>query len=424
MKKNILIIGYLLGVLFFIGCGGGGSDGGGASLPTGSSHWAKSYSTGIVEYGSRILQTNDGGYLLAGTVGNRKACEANFLVIKLDSQGNINWQKIFDREGYSEIYVSTMQTKDGGYIVAGNSACYGNNALIIKLDSNGNIIWQKTFTLSGIWVYSIQQTGDGGYILGGDVIMKLDSSGNIIWQNTYNGGGGYIEQTKDGGYIVVGIDSGVVKLDANGGVMWAKKYEGEEISLWEAKAIHETADGGYIFGGGLNDLFIARLDSIGNIIWSKAIGGSSTDDLSSIQLTRDGGYIVVGDTQSFGAGFQDIWVLKLNKDGEVIWQKTYGGISTEYGESIIETNDGDYVVSGTVASFGDWDLWMLKLRSDGTISPSAPSYLGADTDAEVKNISITASDISVTPVESTITAVDSSVKSIDANTMVQTQASD
>ena len=143
-----------------------------------------------------------------------------------------------------------------------------------------------------------------------------------------------------------------------------------------ANSIQQTSDGGYIvagttsFGAGINDIWILKLDQTGTVSWQKTYGGSGDDDAYSIQQTTDGGYIVAGSTSSFGAGNYDMWILKLDQTGTVSWQKTYGGSGGDCAYSIQQTSDGGYIVAGYTTSFGagNDDMWILKLDSNGNIN--------------------------------------------------------
>ncbi len=234
------------------------------------------------------------------------------------------------------------------------------------------------------------------------LILKLDQTGTVSWQKTY-GGIDYeyafsIQQTRDGGYIVAGStksfgagddDMLILKLDQTGTVSWQKAYGG--IDPEAAYSIQQTSDGGYIvagytfsFGAGDQDMWILKLDQNGNVSWQKTYGGGGRDfrEFTSIQQTRDGGYIVAGATDSFGAGDYDGWILKLDQTGTVSWQKTYGGSSEDTVNSIQQTSDGGYIVAGVTYSFGagSYDLWILKLDQTGTVSWQK-TYGGSGTDA-------------------------------------------
>src|SRR3989338_5795020 len=190
------------------------------------------------------------------------------------------------------------------------------------------------------------------------------------WDATY-GGFDYdransIHETRDGGYIVAGetrsfsvgrIDIWVLKLRPDGTVEWQKTYGGANGDV--AESVCETRDGGYIvagwtrsFGAGKEDVWVLKLRADGTVEWQKTYGGGGSDEGYSIQQTSDGGHIVAGETRSFCAGKEDVWVLKLRADVTVEWQKTYGGVNVDEVRSIRQTNDSGYVVAGGSRTFG------------------------------------------------------------------------
>ncbi len=298
---------------------------------------------------------------------------------------------------YSGTIASIQQTSDGRYIAIGSISIIGaggsafTNVWVVRLDSNGEILWQKTYG-GPVFDYgkSISPTPDGGYIAAGETdsfgagsrdiwVLKLDAMGNILWQQTYGGNDydwlGSIQTTVDGGYVVAGgtysfgagnADPWVLKLDAKGAVEWQRYYS--SIYYGEASAVRQTSDGGYViaggtysFGAGSEDGWILKLDANGNVLWQNTYGGTTTDFLTSIQLTSDGGYIAAGYTYSFGAGYGDIWVLKFNADGSVLWQKAYGGTGgtgNDTANAVRQTADGGYVVAGN---------YLIKLDANGSV---------------------------------------------------------
>jgi hypothetical protein len=219
--------------------------------------------------------------------------------------------------------------------------------------------------------------------------LKLDGSGNVVWQKTYGGtgqdGASAIAPTSDGGYVVAGStnsfgasdDVWVLKLDGQGNVVWQKTYGGTSFDA--ASAIVPTSDGGYVVtaeavsfwvsGAGASDVWVLKLDGSGNVVWQKAYGGTGIDAARAIAPTSDGGYVVAGVTSSFGAGDFDVWVLKLDGQGNVVWQKTYGGAGRDGASAIAPTSDGGYVVAGSTNSFGAGasDVWVLKLDGSGNV---------------------------------------------------------
>jgi arginine repressor len=303
---------------------------------------------------------------------------------------------------------SVQQTSDGGYIVAGYTYSFGagyTDIFLIKTDANGNIQWAKTY--GGTYsddAYSVQQTSDGGYIVAGytpsfgagdyDIfLIKTDANGNIIWAKTYGGGGNdfaySVQQTLDGGYIVAGDtrsfgagneDIFLIKTDASGNIIWAKTYGGTSRDV--AYSVQQTSDGGYIvagrtdsFGAGWDDIFLIKTDANGNIIWAKTYGGTGDDAAYSVQQTSDGGYIVAGRTYSFGAGWGDIFLIKTDANGNIIWAKTYGGTGDDAAYSVQQTSDGGYIV----ASFAGGDAFLIKTDASGNVQ-WAKTYGGGGND--------------------------------------------
>jgi hypothetical protein len=210
-------------------------------------------------------------------------------LIKVDANGNMQWSKTFGGQGWDAGY-SVQQTSDGGYIIVGVTRSYGAggyDVYLIKVDANGNIRWNKTFRGGGSTLgYSVQQTSDGGYIIIGETLsyggydvylIKVDANGNMQWSKTFGGTGddrGYsVQQTSDGGYIIVGVTRS--------------------------------------YGAGLEDVYLIKVDANGNMQWSKTFGGQGWDAGYSVQQTSDGGYIIVGWTTSYGAGGDDVYLIKL-----------------------------------------------------------------------------------------------------------------
>ncbi len=330
-----------------------------------SIQWQKTLGGSSWDFANSIRQTTDKGYIVAGyTSSNDEDVTGNhgnedYWIVKLDAAGNKVWQKTLGGSGNDEAH-SIQQTTEGGYIVAGFTESndgdvtgnHGNTDYwIVKLDADGNIIWQKTFGgYSYDEAHSIQQTSDGGYIVAG---YTFSINGNV----TGNHGGS---------------DYWIVKLNANGKIIWQKTLGGSSYDY--ANSIQQTKDGGYVVAGRTSsndgdvtghhpaiivydafDEWIVKLDADGNKIWQKILGGYSYDEAHSIQQTRDGGYIVAGITNSNNGdvtgnhGNADYWIVKLNARGKIIWQKTLGGSSYDEALSIQQTKDG-YIVAGYTAS--------------------------------------------------------------------------
>ena len=261
------------------------------------------------------------------------------------------------------------------------------------------ITWEKTFGGSDYdGANSLIQTADRSYAVAGyteskgagedDVwVIKLDHKGNMVWDKTFGGSDDdeaySIIQTSDGGYAVAGYteskgagkeDFWVIKLDSKGNMVWDKTFGGSDED-W-AISIIQTTDGSYAVAGwtyskgaGEGDFWVIKLDKSGTIIWDKTFGGSDEDWAISIIQTSDGGYAVAGLTSSKGAGEGDFWVIKLDHEGNIIWDKTFGGSDDDEAYSIIQTSDGGYAVAGYTESkgAGKYDTWVIKLDEQGNL---------------------------------------------------------
>jgi hypothetical protein len=383
-----------------------------------SIEWQKTFGGSSSDKAFCIQQTIDGGYIVAGTTssidgdvfGNHGGLD--FWVLKLTDSGSIQWKKTF---GGSDIETpfQIKQTSDGGYIVAGythsnNGDVSGNHGdydtWVVKLNSAGAIQWQRCLGGSG-WdeAWSVEQTSDGGYILAGrssstdgDVtinngfldywVVKLSQDGEIQWQRSMGGSaedlGFAIVQTNDGGYIVAGssssmdgnvtgnhgdLDYWVVKLNFEGKIEWQKSLGGN--SLDRANDIQLTRDGGFIVFGqsssnngdvtgnhGNTDFWVVKLNAYGDIVWQKSLGGSNDDYGRAIYQTEDNGFVMVGQSQSNDGdvvgndGGADLWLVKLSEFGDFEWQKSFGGTKAEIGHSVQQTSDGGFIMTGQAKS--------------------------------------------------------------------------
>ncbi len=399
--------------------------------------WQKCLGGSSGDEANSIQQTTDGGFIVAGrSVSSDGDVSQSFggndvWIVKIDTAGDIIWEKSFGGSTWDEARC-IQQTNNGGFIVAGHSNSndgdvtgnHGNDDYwIVNLDSAGNLVWQKSFGGSGDEeAYSIQQTNDGGFIVAGwsnsndsDVtgnhgnhdfwIIKLDSIGNLIWQKSFGGSNEddahSIQQTMDGGYLVTGAsrsndgdvtgnhgddDFWVVKLDLNGGLVWQKCFGGTYVEYGHSGL--QTPYGNFIIAGwtgsvdgdvsgnnGSADYWIIKLDSNGNLTWQKCLGGTDGDMANYISLTKGDGFIVTGSSISDDGdvsennGLHDYWVSKLDSTGNLEWQKSLGGSSQDDAYCIQQTADDGFIVAGVTHSsdgdisnsHGNDDYWIVKL---------------------------------------------------------------
>jgi hypothetical protein len=322
----------------------------------GNIQWNKTYGGTNTDTQNAMCQANDGGFALLGGSMSFGAGGFDIWVVKTDSNGVMQWNKTYGG-AKNDLGFYVIQTDDTGYAIAGVTSSFGagsNDGWLIKTDANGNIQWNNTYGANGRDVaYSLVAASDGGYALGGYTesfgaggqdfwIVKTDSSGAIQWNKTYGGTGNdtgmLLRQTTDGGYAIVGYTNS--------------------------------------FGAGSTDIWLVKTDVNGIMQWNKTFGGTGIEQGIHVLQTIDGGYAIIGLTDSFGAGGQDFWFVKTDSNGVMQWDKTYGGNSTDAGWSLIQTSDGGYALAGNTESFGAGgkDFYVIKTDGDGVV-PEFSSWL-------------------------------------------------
>jgi len=344
--------------------------------------------------GYYVQQTTDGGYIIVG----EDFYSANIYLIKTNVYGDTLWTKFIVTLGGAEGNC-VRQTNDGGYIIVGGNTADGNDAnyvYLIKTNSIGDTLWTKELG-KGVG-NSIQQTTDGGYIIGGYMstcnagcahffnFIKTDNLGNMVWTRIFeafdNDDALSVQQTTDGGYMLAGFCESdalnnsfdhfyLIKTNSNGDTLWTKSYGGTRDIGYSAQ---QTTDGGYIiagtttsFGDSTGNVYLIKTDSIGDIVWSKTYGDSTGDIAYFVQQTYDGGYIIAGNTNNIYDTLGDVYLIKTNSIGDTLWTRTYGGSGNDVASSIQQTTDGGYIITGYTNSFGlaDYALYLIKTDSNG-----------------------------------------------------------
>ncbi|MEO0091546.1 MAG: PKD domain-containing protein [candidate division WOR-3 bacterium] len=341
--------------------------------------------------------SSEGTYLVKARAKDIKGAVTNWSNAHAITISNaLIWTRIFGSDD-DDIGFLGQPTSDGGYIIVGTTSSYGSSDIwLIKTDSLGLEQWNKTFGGTGDdYGYSMQQTSDGGYIIigttesygagGSDIwLIKTDSLGNEQWQKTFGGTsddfGKSVQQTPDGGYILVGsietggtngIDVLLIKTNSLGTMQWNKNFHKNEEDYGEE--VKRTIDGGYIIVGWTYfwdaeniDVWLIKTDANGNMQWNKTFNNADEDYGFSVQQTTDGGYIITGATYSYDLDNIDVWLIKTSTTGSRQWDKTFHKNDEDCGYSVQQTTDGGYIITGYTFS-DNADVWLIKTNSTGTM---------------------------------------------------------
>ena len=356
------------------------------------------------DVGKSIVRTTDGGYAITGSTYSYGIDSSDVYVVKLNSSGAVQWTKTVGGPSY-DAGSCIIQTSDGGYAITGRTGYWTFEIYVVKLDGSGNLQWTKKIS-NGLFDqgYSIIQTLDGGYAIGARSgtyvgwLVKLNSSGNLQWIREASGfeDGAYsVIQTADHGYVLSGFttqfgaggtDFYVIKIDSVGNSLWTRTVGGTgSETVFPGSKLVQTADGGFAltgftdsFGSGGNDVYIVKLNSSGALEWTRTVGGPGDEYGAGIIQSFDQGYAITGYTNSY-SGNNDAYIIKLSSAGNLQWTRTAGGSGEESGYSIVQSSDSGYVITGSVApsgsSFGD--VYLVKLNSSGYLCGTLPATGGA-----------------------------------------------
>jgi hypothetical protein len=348
------------------------------------------------EIGRSVQLTSDGGFILGGYTRSFGNGGFDNWLVKTNSDGIEEWNQTYGGALDDDCHL-VQQSSDGGYIMIGTS---NEELWVVKTNSDGVEEWNQTYGGDGnAYGQSIQQTSDGGYIIIGSIystvnnnyntwLIKTNSTGVEEWNQTYGGmeseSGASVQLTSDDGFILAGYtysfgngghDYWLVKTNSAGDEEWNQTYGGtsDEVGM----SVQQTSDGGYIIAGitlsfshGRNDYWLVKTNSAGDEEWNQVYGGGEEDVCYSVQQTSDDGYVMIGKTESFGNGNEDIWLVKTNSAGVEEWNQTYGGATYDVGYSVQQTLDDGFILMGTTDSFGNnRDYWLIKTDPYGNTTP-------------------------------------------------------
>jgi hypothetical protein len=341
--------------------------------------------------GYSAAPSGDGGY---GLVGVTKPTGGLFdaYIVRVDYAGNVLWSRTYDK-GSADYAYAIVNTSDGGFAIAGaayNSTLSQYQVWLFKVDSNGEVIWDRLLG-TGTWdvAFSMSKTADGGFALAGykdgsDLyLIKTDSTGVVEWERTYGGGGNdwgkCVIQTADGGYAISGWTTSyttseqmyLVRTSSDGTMLWQSHFgNGSSLSY----GLVEMPDGGFVMGGhtdgmgaGMADLYAVRTDSGGGLVWEKTYGGTS-DEYGSSVFRVEGGLIFGGSTSSFGLDYSKVYMVATDDGGNMLWD-TYLGLPnvTVSGSIAIHNSDGSFLAIGNTNTYdsGADDLFAMRVMGGG-----------------------------------------------------------
>lgn len=360
------------------------------------------------DFSDSVVKTSDGGFAIAGVTPSFGAGASDIFITKYNSAGEISWNRTWggtgnDSSGTSSLCDSLIQTSDGGFAVAGSTYSFGatsGDAFVAKFTSTGNLSWSRVWGGSGAYetANALVQASDGSVAVTGHTcsfgsgacdafVVKYDSNGTFSWNKTWGGAasidiGSNIIATSDGGFAMTGYtgsygagvgDLILVKYDSAGNVTWNRTWGGSNNE--RGVGLVQTSDNGYVMSGETQtygtatDAFLVKFDSSGNFSWNKTWGGSSNDQARDLIRTSDNGFAMIGYTGSFGAGSTDLFLAKYDSAGTLSWNKTWGGTSNDQVEGIVQASDGSYITTGYTSSYGvSGDAFLTKFKPDGSMN--------------------------------------------------------
>lgn len=322
--------------------------------------WIRSFGTGgDISYITNLIQIEGGEFFLSGYGAPIVFRWLNGWIQRVSVEGEHSTRASFSFKEISEIHVdsddaySIQQTSDSGFIFAGNTTQHeypesANNIFFQKLSQSGELAWHKTYGALGFGpsnrIHSVKQTKDDGYVAVGEthssgsggadvLVLKLDSDGDILWQLSM------------------------------GGSQNDTAFEVWQLPDWE----YLVACNSFSFGSGDEDIWIFRLSATGEIIWQRSFGDVGNDRAYSMIITQNNQCVLAGYTHSFGREDMDAWIVVIDSEGEIVWQKTYGGFEDDWLEDIFETSDGGYIAGGAFHRDGDQEFLILRLSVSGDV---------------------------------------------------------
>jgi len=365
--------------------------------PAFTTEWQKIYGGEDDDIANAVMMLEDGDTVIVGECKSFNAKRSDICVTRLNKEGQTKWRKLLGGKK-KEKGVAISRAKDGNLLVLGEGKSFNNNGdqdlYVAKLSLEGNVMWEKSFGGDrDEYAGGIAGTNDGGVLIVGDTesfskkgyrdiyIVRLDKNGKVVSIKTIGGKlndeANSLTRTADGNFMMVGsrevkrsgnADFFLMKLNQNGQKIWARTLGQAENDV--LMAVAPTPDGGIVATGKTRsynsvqtDLAVMNFNKDGKLIWFKIYGFKYYDEGNAITMTKDGGYVVAGKTNSMGKGDYDAYILALSSKGELLWSKLYGETNKDIAHGITRTTDGKVVVVGESDSYTrSKNFYMIKLK--------------------------------------------------------------
>ncbi len=355
------------------------------------------------EVGNTVRQLADGGYVVVGYTSSFGAGQEDAWLLRTDAAGDTLWTRTFGGPGRDWGW-DVRATRDGGYIIVGFTNSFGaggDDVWVIRTDGEGNALWTRTYGgADDELAWAFHETSEGGYVIAAQTesfgagerdlyLIRIDASGDTVWTRTLGGHGidrvFATEPTSDGGSVFAGItsngaagplDATLVRVDSAGEVVWAHSYGGEGSDIGHGVAL--APDGGFLlvgytdsFGAGANDIYLVRTDGSGAALWTRTVGDAGDDRAMMGTPMTGGGYAIAG-YASGGAEYWSVRLTAVSDDGTALWSESFGSSGTDRGVMLQETADGAFIFTGGIWNEGDEapDLFLSKIPAGGSAALS------------------------------------------------------
>lgn len=360
-----------------------------------------------------IKQTDDGGFIIAGSTIPPGENYKSFYLTKTDIYGKVEWTSEYGNDRDDDSGSDVEQTGDGGYLVLGTTSSWGaggTDIMLLKFNSSGEFQWRQTYgSENNDAGNAMVATQDGGFVLVGNTVpssgigkniylVKVDEEGNSQWETNYGGSDGTdaseIIELSDGslviaGFITVGDDFQVylLKIDGSGNLVWEKDFGGADWDI--GNSVSETNDGGFIVAGytaskgaGARDGYLIKVNSDGEMVWDQTYGFERSDELHDVVESPDGGFVAVGNTitrVTQNEQFTSAFLIGADAEGNQLWSQIYGGDLNDGLGNVIIADDGGFVCAGNTSSYSKSnDIFLIKINEEGKVTGIENDYSSSE----------------------------------------------